>query len=154
MDTKISDVYGNRVRVRICGICWRNSDLLLVNHRGLSQGDFWAPPGGGLEFGESAAERLQKEFREETGLIVTPGRFLFACEFIQRPLHAIELFFEVAETGGTLQKGNDPELAIIDAARFMKPDEIRDLPAQQRHGIFGLVKSPRELKILTGFFRI
>jgi 8-oxo-dGTP diphosphatase len=154
MDTQISDVYGNRVRVRVCGLCWRGSDLLLVNHRGLSVGDFWAPPGGGLEFGESAQERLQKEFREETGLIITPGRFLFACEFIQRPLHAIELFFEVVATDGTLQKGDDPELGIIEAVTFMTPEEISAVPEQCRHGIFGLVKSSHELTKLTGFFRI
>ena len=154
MEGKISDVYGNRVRVRICGLCWRNSDLLLVNHRGLSHGDFWAPPGGGLEFGESTEERLRKEFREETGLIITPGQFMFGCEFLEKPLHAIELFFEVSVQEGTLQKGNDPEVDIIKAVKFMTPGEISDIPPQHLHGIFRLVDSPEELKTLTGFFGI
>lgn len=154
MHNKITDVYGNRVRVRICGLCWRGDDLLLVNHSGISKGDFWAPPGGGLEFGESAEERLRVEFREETGLIIAPGAFRFACEFVQKPLHAIELFFEVSGTGGILKKGYDPELPIIEAVRFVSPDEINNIQSEHRHGIFGIVQSPVELKTLTGFFRI
>ena len=154
MHNKINDVYGNRVRVRVCGLCWRGDNLLMVNHRGISAGDFWAPPGGGLEFGESAEERLRVEFREETGLIIDPAAFRFACEYVQKPLHAIELFFEVAETGGILEKGYDPELSIIEAVQFMSPDEISNIQSEHRHGIFRRVQSPVELKTLTGFFRI
>lgn len=154
MDPRIDSVYGNRLRVRVCGLYWRDDRLLMVRHKGLSNGDFWAPPGGGLEFGESAADCLQKEFREETGLQVTTGRFLFGCEFIQNPLHAIELYFEVTGTGGLLKKGDDPELPIIEEVRFMTTTEIAALPAESRHGIFRLVSSANQLKTLTGFFRI
>jgi len=154
MDAEISAVYGERVRVRVCGLCWRNDRLLMVNHRGLSPGDFWAPPGGGLEFGESVEQGLEKEFLEETGLRIITGRFLFVCEFLNTPLHAIELFFEVNITGGTLRKGDDPELPMIEAVRFMSADEIANLPGSSLHGVFRKVRSPDELKTLTGFFRI
>lgn len=154
MEQKIADAYGNRLRVRVCGLCWDGDRLLLVNHQGVSGEDFWAPPGGGLEFGESVHDCLRKEFVEETGLSVAPGRFRFACEFIQAPLHAIELFFDVTETGGTLIKGDDPELPIIKEVRFMTPSEIDALPALSRHGILRLVPSPADLRTLDGFFRI
>ena len=126
----------------------------MVNHRGLQDTDFWAPPGGGLDFGESASDRLEKEFLEETGLSVTTGNFLFGCEFIRDPLHAIELFFETAVTSGTLQKGDDPELSVIQEVRFMSPTEIMQIPSRSLHGIFGLVPTPADLKTLNGFFRI
>ena len=154
MGNKIREFYGDRIRVRVCGLCWQDGHLLLVKHGGLTEGDFWAPPGGGLEFGESVAERLQKEFLEETGLTVSPGRFLFGCEFVQKPLHAIELYFEVAVMGGKLRKGEDPEMNIIEDVRYIKPGDIGLIPRQSLHGIFGLVGSAEELMTLTGFFRI
>jgi len=154
MDPLIKSVYGNKVRVRVSGLCWEGSRLLMVNHRGITQGDFWAPPGGGLEFGESTAQCLKKEFLQETGLNIITGQFRFACEFIQKPLHAIELFFEVSVVGGVLQKGEDPELAIIEAVQFMTPDNIAKIPASYLHGIFRLIPTPGDIKTLTGFFTV
>lgn len=154
MDTGIATVYGNKVRVRVCGLCWQEDNLLMVNHQGLADGDFWAPPGGGLAFGESAQRCLEREFVEETGLSVGKGRFLFACEFRREPLHAIELFFEVSQQGGTLMKGDDPELPIIHEVRFMSSDEIATIPAASLHGIFSLVPTARDLRTLTGFLTI
>ena len=154
MQPEINNLYGNKIRVRICGLCWREEQLLMVNHRGLAEGDFWAPPGGGLEFGESVEERLREEFRQETGLHVSVGHFRFACEFIKRPLHAIELFFEVTVREGALMKGDDPEYPIIQDVKFMTPSEIRSTPGSNLHGIFRVVSSPGDLKTLTGFFTI
>ena len=154
MNPQIKDVYGGRIRVRVCGICWRGDSLLMVNHRGVRQGDFWAPPGGGLEFGESAEQRLRTEFAEETGLEISAGKFLFGCEFIEKPLHAIELFFQVSVSGGVLMKGEDPEIPIIDDVRFVSVSELSKIPKHALHGIFRFVSSPEDLLTLTGFFRI
>lgn len=154
MDPGINNVYGNRLRVRVCGLYWRDDRLLMVRHSGFAGGDLWAPPGGGLEFGESVAECLQKEFREETGLHVAAGRFLFGCEFLHDPLHAIELYFEVAGTGGRLIKGDDPELPMIKEVKFMTATEIAAIPPPSLHSIFRLVDTPKQLNTLTGFFRI
>lgn len=154
MDPAIEQLYGQRVRVRVCGLCWQDDKLLMVNHRGLTRGDFWAPPGGGIEFQEPAGERLRKEFLEETGLHIAVRKFLFACEFIHDPLHAIELFFEVTVEGGQLTKGNDPELAIIEDVRFMSDEELAAIPDANLHGILRQIHSTGDLRMLTGFFRI
>ncbi len=154
MNSAVEALYGKKVRVRACGVCWRENDLLMVNHRGLTQGDFWAPPGGGVGFGEAVEDRLRREFMEETGLLVTPGRLLFVCELIRNPFHSIELFFEIAAWEGEARTGHDPELDIITDVRFMSPEDIMRLPESNRHGIFRLIASPDELKTLTGFFRI
>jgi ADP-ribose pyrophosphatase YjhB (NUDIX family) len=120
--------------------------ILLVNH-GMygNEGYFWSPPGGGIAFGEPAHEALVREFREETGLFVKPGRLLFVNEHIQSPLHAIELFFEIEFFDGTLLAGTDPELTtdgqIIRGVRFMTWEELTAFSAQQRHRIFSQVTS-------------
>lgn len=154
MDTGIEQLYGKRVRVRVCGLCWRDDRLLLVNHHGLTGGDFWAPPGGGIEFQESAHDRLRQEFIEETGLQIAVGEFRFACEFIHDPLHAMELFFDVSVEGGKLMKGDDPELSIIRDVRFLSAEEIAALPDANLHGIFRALRSAEDLRTLTGFFTI
>ncbi len=150
----IAEYYGNKVRTRVCGLCWRNDALLMVNHRGITAGNFWAPPGGGVQFQEGAVTRLKTEFKEETGLDVSVGRFLFACELISHPFHAIELFFEVFETGGELVKGDDPELPIITDVAFMSASQMSAMPLEELHGIFRQIRSAEDLRTLTGFFTI
>jgi 8-oxo-dGTP diphosphatase len=154
MDADVARIYGNRVRVRACGLCWQGSALLMVNHHGLTAGDFWSPPGGGVEFGNSVPETLEKEFLEETGLKIRPGKFRFGCEFIQQPIHSIELFYEVTVEGGKLITGRDPEIQIIEAVRYMDFNQVKNLPVKEVHGIFRLTTTPLDLKNLSGFYRI
>lgn len=154
MNEQIANVYGNKVRVRACGLCWEKGRLLLVNHTAVTAGNFWAPPGGGVEFGQTIEDCLKKEFLEETDIVIRPGEFLFGCEYIAHPLHAIELFYNTEVEGGTLTTGTDPELQIITDVRFMTIDEISNIPRKELHGIFRLVNSPAELTRLRGFFRI
>ncbi|MCS6795148.1 MAG: NUDIX hydrolase [Raineya sp.] len=107
----IIDVFGNRLRVRVCGVLVQENRILLIKHTNLGEaGYLWSPPGGGLHFGESITECLQREFLEETGLAIKIKDFLFVYEFLQKPLHAIELFFSVEQVGGTLKLGSDPEM--------------------------------------------
>jgi 8-oxo-dGTP diphosphatase len=154
MDGQVAKIYGNKVRVRACGICWKGDALLLVNHKGLSSSNFWAPPGGGVEFGESLEACLIKEFLEETGLTIKAGKFKFGCEFIQDPLHSIELFFDVEIIAGKLRVGEDPEIQIIDDVKFLTFEEIKSLPSTHVHGIFRYAATSGDLRKLTGFFRI
>lgn len=134
-------------------MCWRAGKLLMVNHR-INGGPFWAPPGGGLEYGQTMAETLVREFREETGLEVTPGRFLFGCELIRNPLHGVELFFAV-EANGTPVVGTDPELpGIIAEVAFLTPEAILALPEASRHGIFRFCSKPGDFQQLSGFYTI
>ena len=56
---RIVEEFGNKLRIRVCGICIEEDRILLINHHSLNKGgDFWAPPGGGMEFGFSSEENL------------------------------------------------------------------------------------------------
>jgi 8-oxo-dGTP diphosphatase len=148
--------FGNRIRVRVCGLCYRGDELLLINHKGLYSHDFWAPPGGGLEIGETAQNALKREFQEECGLEISVGDFLFACEFVAPPLHAIELFFEVSATGSP-KLGKDPEMGaqqIMSDLRFWPASELAALPSAHRHGIFQRATEPNQVRQLRGFYPI
>jgi len=154
MDAEITKIYGKRLRVRVCGLCWDSDKLLLVNHKSLNNTNFWAPPGGGVEFGETLEIGLKREFLEETGIEIGSLKFAFGCEFIKDPLHAIELFFSVNRTGGELISGYDPEFQVIQDVKFVSDDEIQRIPADELHGIFRIARSASNLNLLSGFYNI
>lgn len=158
LESEIIEKYGNRVRIRVCGLCWKNDQLLMVNHKNLTNGDFWAPPGGGIEFGQSAHEALNREFLEETSITIKPGKLLFTCELLKPPLHAIELFFEAIHEYGKPEIGSDPESSaasqLIKDVRYLNFDTIMSIPSDERHGIFQYAKTTEDLKKLNGFYRI
>jgi 8-oxo-dGTP diphosphatase len=128
----------------------------MVRHRGIGPTDtFWCPPGGGTQFGETATEALVREFVEETGLQVRVGKLLFVNEFLAPPLHAMELFFAVEATGGTLQMGADPEMSpdgqIISEVRLMTFDEIKAYPPNEVHTLFARCASLDDVFGLQGY---
>lgn len=138
---EIQAVFGNRLRIRVSGILIENEQVLMVKHNHIgTEGYLWAAPGGGLKYAESAHEGLQREFREETGLEIFIQRFLFVNEYLEPPLHAIELFFEVKQVAGTLQKGADPEMPqdaqMIQEVRFLSIEEIQQENLSNLHQVF------------------
>ena len=153
---EVHQFYGQRLRIRVCGIFIQGNKILMVRHN-LDGRKFWAPPGGGMEFGESATDCLIREVKEETGLLAKPGELLFVTEYQQNPLHAIELFFSVSIEGGWLQPGHDPELpdhAVIEEVKTLSWEEIKSIPPQMVHGIFQKAKNLEELSQLKGYFKL
>ena len=91
----------------------------------------WMPPGGGLEFGETLEDCLEREFREETGARIEVGEFLFLNELIEDPYHAVELFYKVRQIGGEIRLGSDPEhdahSQLLKAVAWKPVAELRKL---------------------------
>lgn len=127
MNENLINQYGNQLRIRICGICVQDNKILLINHSGLNESnEFWSPPGGGLQFGETIEECLKREFLEETNTIILVGKFLKIREFLKPPLHAIELYYEVKIASGIVKKGFDPEMEeqIINDIQWFNSEQI------------------------------
>jgi 8-oxo-dGTP diphosphatase len=146
INTDIANYYGNKLRVRVCGILIENNRLLVVEHKNIGEnGVFISPPGGGLQLGENIENCLKREFLEETGLVISVERFLFVNEFLDLPLHAIELFFLVKKVNGELRLGTDPEMQpneqILQRIFFISENELAEMASGSLHQIFTKCKN-------------
>ncbi|MCB0497444.1 MAG: NUDIX hydrolase [Cyclobacteriaceae bacterium] len=149
----IEKIFGGKIRIRVCGLCFNKNKLLLVRHNMNGQ-PFYAPPGGAVEFGESITDTLVREFKEETCLNIVPGNLLFTTEFIRAPLHAIEMFFSLKSWNGSPCKGDDPELSsqnFIEEVSFFSISDINRFPKSQLHHILHNCNNLRKLLELSGF---
>ncbi len=119
--------------------------LLLIQRAHDPYQGWWGLPGGGVELGETVAEALRREVREETGLEIAVGRFLDLKDAIGREggnrvlYHYVILFFTATVLGGTLQAGDDAARAV-----WVPPEALADHP---------LVPGAEDIIRLAGFIR-
>jgi ADP-ribose pyrophosphatase YjhB (NUDIX family) len=96
--------------------------VLLLRHRMWARGRQWGLPSGFAARGEEFSETVVREVREETGLVVEPGRLVrLRTGFRLR----IEVAYEATLRGGELKL--DP-FEILEA-RWCLPDQ---LPAEMQ----------------------
>ncbi|MCS5490039.1 NUDIX domain-containing protein [Algoriphagus limi] len=153
---QIESKFGNRLRTRVNGILIQDEKLLMVRHLMGDKQEFWSVPGGGMRFGSDASSNLKREFMEETGLEISVGDFLFVHEFLEPPLHAIELFFKVNLQGGELTLGHDPELEglqqIITDIQWLSLPQIQKIPKKSLHQVFWAINSFEDIGLWKGYF--
>jgi 8-oxo-dGTP diphosphatase len=141
LEAEIIEKFGNKLRLRVCGICIIDQKILLVKHHAInSSGIYWAPPGGGLVYGESIHQCLQREFKEEANLDIEIQEFLFYNEYLKLPLHAVELFFRVKPLfPQKAELGIDPELdqekQILTELKWLTKTELQNIPETSKSTI-------------------
>ncbi len=131
---QIHQEYGNRIRVRACGVLIHQNKLLMLKHTGIGQlGFYWNVPGGEPLKGESLKEAVKREFLEETHLEIEVDEMIAFREFIEEPLHAIEYYFIVTNPKGFGKLGTDPEnVHILTEMAWFTAAEFNDLPAKAK----------------------
>ena len=98
--------------------------LLLIKRGHDPEAGRWSLPGGRVEPGETDAEALIRELREETGLAVLPGPLVGA---VTRPGRG-EAVLDIRDYSGTVTGGR---LAAGDDAadvRWVSPGDVPGLP--------------------------
>jgi 8-oxo-dGTP diphosphatase len=98
--------------------------LLLIKRGHAPAAGLWSLPGGRIEPGETDAEALVREMREETGLVIDPGQLIGS---VRRPARDGVVFdirdYAATVTGGTLRPGDDAA-----DARWVDARELQSLP--------------------------
>lgn len=90
------------LNVRVTGVVVEDDTILLLD-QDTGTGRSWSLPGGKVELGETLAEALVREMREETGIEVEPGRLLYVCDHLPGgDTHVVHITFEARRTGGTV----------------------------------------------------
>jgi 8-oxo-dGTP diphosphatase len=110
-------------RVRVAALIVLDGKVVLVRHRrGSSR--YHLLPGGGLNHGESLAEAVARECREETGLEVAVGPLLFVNDTIdpRGTRHLVNLTFSATVTGGSIT--SVPEDERVEAVDLVLPESL------------------------------
>ena len=112
--------------VRVTGILIENGKILIVQQN-VSKNRAWSLPGGRLERGESLADCLIREMKEETGLEVKIDRLLYVCDVEASGNTILHITFLVTKTGGniTLPTNEFDENPIHDV-KFVPLDSLSD----------------------------
>jgi 8-oxo-dGTP diphosphatase len=98
--------------------------LLLIKRGHDPDAGKWSLPGGRIEPGETDAQALVREMREETGLTVLPGPLLGAVERPGPGGSIIDIRdYAATVTGGTLAAGDDAA-----DARWVTAADVPRLP--------------------------
>ncbi|WP_369185816.1 NUDIX domain-containing protein [Streptomyces sp. Y1] len=111
------------MHTRVTGIAVQDGQMLLLNQD--TEGDrTWSLPGGKVEDGETLAEALRREMREETGLEVEVGPLLYVCDVTSASV--VHITFQLDVVGGRI--GEVAEGADTQPIRGVEWVKLDDLP--------------------------
>lgn len=99
--------------------------VLLVRHCKPGAYDFWVAPGGGAEGVEDLHTTLQREVKEEAGLLVNPERIAYVEELLSPGIRECKIWFLARVLSGQLSTAAREAVRehIIDA-RFLARAEF------------------------------
>jgi 8-oxo-dGTP diphosphatase len=109
--------YPQRPILGVGALIFQDGKILLVERAKPPLEGYWSLPGGVLETGETLAEGLRREVREETGLEIEPVALLEIFERIIRDAqgapeyHYVLIDYVCRVTGGTLRAADDARRA-------------------------------------------
>ena len=146
-------------RIRAAGILLSGSKILMLNVRDFS-GEYWILPGGGFETGDrSTKQSLEREFEEETGLVVNVGELVCVREFLETNMNRYnaEFFYHITSYTGNLSlsnlKGlNDEE--YIQSVQWVEISSLKDkrvYPHDLGTTVIDVIKSKRFATHLGSF---
>lgn len=109
-------------RIAASAIILHEDKILLVRYK-QGESSFLVGPGGGVHVNEDLNQALVREVKEETGLIVQPGKMLFVEDLLTEHYRMIKFWFFCAIIEGQLKQTQEAkEEGIIEVSWFSKDD--------------------------------
>lgn len=117
-----------RPRVRVAGILIEDNKILLIEHI-KNDKKYWLVPGGGVDWGESTAEAITREYKEETNLDIEVVKFLFLSETIapDKEKHVINLYFEIKRAENSTAEMILGDEKNLNDLKFLTKEEVKDI---------------------------
>ena len=99
------------VRVRVSGILLDQDKILLIAHK-KNNDVYWLLPGGGVDYGESLLEALEREFIEELNILINVGELVLVSDSIDPSgnRHIVNICFLCSHKKGEFLLGDDERL--------------------------------------------
>ena len=108
------------------------NEVLMVQRATEPAKGFWTYPGGKLEWGETLASGLQREFKEETGLDISSQKLLSTYEIINNN-HYVILDYVVEVNDGKPVAGDDAA-----DCKWIPIDQLGSIPITE--GVMPMLK--------------
>ncbi len=116
-----------RLRATVGAIIHKKGTVLLVKRGTKPFKDYWAIPGGHIDFGETAEQAVIRETKEETGLEIKPIFFRYFDEIIDDyDWHSVVLMFSCSFSG-EIKAEKLLDTTLTDAEGVKRTEEITDL---------------------------
>lgn len=129
---KMNNELNKKIVVRSRGIIIHDGNLLVVKHS--VNTDFYALPGGHLEWGEKVQDSIKREITEELGVKPQIGRLLYVNNFIDTDqTQSVEFFFEIVNSADYLDVenlGGTHKHEIVEICWIKKNDTRKVLPSK------------------------
>jgi len=115
------------------GIVFNGASVLLAQRNKEPNKDRWSLPGGAIELGETARQAIEREVREECGIVVQAGEVVQVLDILQRDsagtlrFHYVVIDFLCKYVSGELSAGDDAA-----NVRWVPPGEFDALNVLQR----------------------
>jgi 8-oxo-dGTP diphosphatase len=132
-----------RPQLAVSASIFRNGKILLARRARQPGKGFYTLPGGRVEFGESLVEALQREVREETGLVIDVAGLAGWREVLPNPAAGIAGHFVIMSFAARWAAGEPVLNDELDDARWFDPDDFGDLRITE--GLGEIVRSARAL---------
>ncbi len=122
-------MYPARPLVGVGAVIWDGARVLLAQRGHPPAAGTWSLPGGLIELGETAADAVRREVREECGLEVAVGPVLGVFDRIQHDeqarivYHFVVVDFLVYRISGEARAGDDAA-----GVHWVTPDELAAYP--------------------------
>ena len=118
----------DKPRIRVAGITIQGDEILLIEHTKKDK-KYWLVPGGGVDWGESTAEALIREYKEETNLDITVEKFLFLSETIapDKKKHVINLYFQIKIIKNSIYNMKLGDERNLTDLKFITKEEIENI---------------------------
>lgn len=106
-------------------LVFREGTVLLVRRGRPPSRDVWAVPGGRVELGESLAEAVEREVREETGVTVRAGEPVWSFDSVIRDRDGrVRYHYVIVDLSADYLAGEPRGSDDAREARWVRPGEI------------------------------